>query len=212
MTTQSKPSPEQILKARADNPKMRERDFAQSLGISEADFVAAHCGQDATAPISARRVRADVETLLNRIGAVGEIMALTRNESVVHEKIGPFEKTIWGRMLRWHSARRSIFVFSRSIGFTVSRFPSRMAKQRAAACSSSTPRARRSSRFICVRLPMLKPTKRSSAICCWTISLQSLKPARLRQRGRRPTYRFSISTHSVNVGALSPMCTSSLAC
>ncbi len=50
MTTHSKPSPEQILKARADNPKMRERDFAQSLGVSEADFVAAHCGQDIAAP------------------------------------------------------------------------------------------------------------------------------------------------------------------
>ncbi|MCK1974953.1 hypothetical protein LNK20_19915, partial [Bacillus safensis] len=33
---------------------------------------------------------------LNRIASVGEIMALTRNESVVHEKIGPFEKTDWG--------------------------------------------------------------------------------------------------------------------
>lgn len=96
MTTHTKPSPEEILKARADNPKMRERDFAQSLAISEADFVAAHCGQPEMASISARRIRADVETLLNRIASVGEIMALTRNESVVHEKIGPFEKTVWG--------------------------------------------------------------------------------------------------------------------
>lgn len=96
MTTQTRPSPEQILKARADNPKMRERDFARSLGISEADFVAAHCGRDNGTSISARRVRVDVEMLLDRIAAVGEILALTRNESVVHEKIGPFEKTVWG--------------------------------------------------------------------------------------------------------------------
>src|SRR5690606_12709903 len=96
MTTHSKPSPEQILKARADNPKMRERDFAQSLGISEADFVAAHRGQDATAPVSARRIRADVETLLNHIGAVGEIMALTRNEGAVHVKLGPLDQQLWG--------------------------------------------------------------------------------------------------------------------
>ncbi len=97
MTTQFRPSPEQILKARADNPKMRERDFARSLGISEADFIVAHCGAGDTTPVAARRVRADVETFLKRIGAVGEIMALTRNESAVHEKTGPFEKTIYGQ-------------------------------------------------------------------------------------------------------------------
>ncbi len=119
MTIQTRPSAEQILKARADSPKMRERDFAQSLGISEADFIAAHCGLDNGASISARRIRADVEVLLKRIAAVGEIMALTRNESVVHEKIGPFEKTVWGHMLRWRLARKSISAFSQSIGFMV---------------------------------------------------------------------------------------------
>ena len=97
MTTQTKPSPEQILKARAENPKMRERDFAQSLGISEADFVAAHCGAGESAPISARHIRADVETLLKHAPSLGEVMALTRNESAVHEKIGPYEKTVYGK-------------------------------------------------------------------------------------------------------------------
>ena len=96
MTHHSKPSPEQILQVRADNPKARERDFAQSLGISEADFVAAHCGLDDDTAISARQIRADVETLLKRASSLGEVMALTRNESVVHEKIGPFEKAVWG--------------------------------------------------------------------------------------------------------------------
>lgn len=96
MTTQTKPSPEQILKARADNPKMRERDFAQSLGVSEADFIAAHTGAQAGSAISARRIRADLETLLKHAPSLGEVMVLTRNESAVHEKIGPFEKTIWG--------------------------------------------------------------------------------------------------------------------
>ncbi len=97
MTTRSRPTPEQILKARADNPKSRERDFAQSLGISEADFVAAHCGLGEDAAMSARRIRADLETLLARAPSLGEVMALTRNESVVHEKIGPFEKTVYGQ-------------------------------------------------------------------------------------------------------------------
>lgn len=93
MTTKTRPSPEQIIQARADNPKMRERDFAQSLAISEADFIAAHCGMDETSAISARRIRADVEALLKSAPSLGEVMTLTRNESAVHEKIGPFEKT-----------------------------------------------------------------------------------------------------------------------
>ncbi|MFC4625839.1 hemin-degrading factor [Daeguia caeni] len=93
MTTPDKPYPEQILAARAENPKMRERDFALHLGISEADFVAAHCGAGTDAAFIAKRIRADVETLLKRAPELGEVMVLTRNESVVHEKIGPFEKT-----------------------------------------------------------------------------------------------------------------------
>ena len=39
-----KPAPHEIRIARAENPKMRERDLAAQLGISEAEFVAAHCG------------------------------------------------------------------------------------------------------------------------------------------------------------------------
>lgn len=96
MTTQSKPSPETIIQARADNPKLRERDLAYNLGISEADFVAAHCLAEHGAPIRARRIRADVKTLLENLASLGEIMTLTRNESAVHEKIGQVEKAIPG--------------------------------------------------------------------------------------------------------------------
>ncbi|GGA85134.1 hemin-degrading factor [Brucella endophytica] len=85
MTDNSKPSPDEILAARAENPKMRERDFAQLLNISEADYVAAQCGD------SVIRLRADVDALLSGIEAIGEVMALTRNESAVHEKIGVYE-------------------------------------------------------------------------------------------------------------------------
>ncbi|MGH7004019.1 MAG: hemin-degrading factor, partial [Alphaproteobacteria bacterium] len=48
MTDTVRPAPETIRKARADNPKMRERDLAQFLAISEADLVAAYCGISAT--------------------------------------------------------------------------------------------------------------------------------------------------------------------
>ncbi|YBV97366.1 hemin-degrading factor [Phyllobacteriaceae bacterium JZ32] len=85
MTGISKPSPEEILSACAENPKLREREFAQLLNISEADYVAAHCGDTVI------RIRPDVDALLKGIGALGEVMTLTRNESAVHEKIGVYE-------------------------------------------------------------------------------------------------------------------------
>lgn len=75
-----------IRALRALHPQMRERDFARIHGITEAQLVAAEVGR------SAIRIRADVEAVLNGLTGVGEVMALTRNESAVHEKIGPYEK------------------------------------------------------------------------------------------------------------------------
>ncbi|WP_420414971.1 hemin-degrading factor [Roseibium sp.] len=80
----------QIRKARAENPKMRERDFAQSLGISEAELAGAFVGY------GTRRIEPRFENLFSGLQQVGKVMALTRNESAVHEKIGPFEKFING--------------------------------------------------------------------------------------------------------------------
>ncbi|GLQ38477.1 hemin-degrading factor [Rhizobium albus] len=85
MSAVSKPSAEAIRQARAANPSMRERDLAHQLAISEAEFVAAWCGD------GVRRIEPDVGRLLAGIGAVGEVMALTRNEDAVHEKIGVYE-------------------------------------------------------------------------------------------------------------------------
>src|SRR5690606_16744449 len=79
------PSPQEIRSARAENPRMRERDLAAQLGISEAEFVAAWLGEGAT------RIEPRIEDILNGLGGVGEVMALTRNESAVHEKIGVYE-------------------------------------------------------------------------------------------------------------------------
>jgi putative hemin transport protein len=82
MTPNAKPSAAEIRRARADNPKARERDVAKLLGVSEADLVAAHCGA------GVRRIRADVGAFLTASPSLGEVMALTRNESAVHETIG----------------------------------------------------------------------------------------------------------------------------
>jgi putative hemin transport protein len=91
MQSREKPSPEAIRKARTENPGMRERDLAQCLSISEAELVAAHCGE------GVMRIEPDVQKLLHGLEAVGEVMALTRNESAVHEKIGVYDKVTVGR-------------------------------------------------------------------------------------------------------------------
>ena len=90
MTQNSLPVAAEIRRARLDNPKMRERDLATQLGVSEAALVAAHVGE------GVRRVRPDANALLSGLEAVGEVMALTRNESAVHEKIGIYDKVVTG--------------------------------------------------------------------------------------------------------------------
>jgi putative hemin transport protein len=94
MDQQVKPTAQEIRRARADNPGTRERDLAAQLGISEAELVAAHCGEGVA------RVEPRVNDLLKGLEAVGEVMALTRNESAVHEKIGVYDKIVTGE----HSA------------------------------------------------------------------------------------------------------------
>lgn len=83
-------SPEEIRRARSDNPKMRERDLAMQLGVSEAELVAASCGAGVL------RIEPRVNDLLTGLEPVGEVMALTRNESAVHEKIGIYDKVVTG--------------------------------------------------------------------------------------------------------------------
>jgi putative hemin transport protein len=87
-------APEAIRQARIDNPKMRERDLALQLGISEVELVAAHCGDEVL------RIEPRVGDLLTGLESVGEVMALTRNESAVHEKIGVYTGVTMGE----HSA------------------------------------------------------------------------------------------------------------
>lgn len=78
-------APDEIRRLRAEHPEMRERDFARIHRISEAELVAAFVGAGVV------RLRPDVEAFLEGAPALGEVMALTRNESAVHEKIGPYE-------------------------------------------------------------------------------------------------------------------------
>jgi putative hemin transport protein len=75
---------EEIRRSRRENPDVRERDLAKQLGISEAELVAAEVGAGVV------RLTCNVPAVLNGLAAVGEVMALTRNESIVHEKIGTY--------------------------------------------------------------------------------------------------------------------------
>ncbi|AFL53423.1 putative hemin transport protein [Sinorhizobium fredii] len=85
MIDSTRPTPTEIRAYRAAHPTLRERDIAAQLGISEAALVAAECG------LTAIRVDADANRFLARAEELGEVMALTRNESAVHEKIGVYE-------------------------------------------------------------------------------------------------------------------------
>ncbi|AJY44608.1 hemin-degrading factor [Martelella endophytica] len=104
-------TPEEIRAFRRDNPKMRERDIARILGISEAELVAAEVGLTAT------RIDANPTPLLAHAEGFGEIMALSRNESAVHEKIGIFENI--------KSGKNSAIVLGENIDLRI--FPSRWA-------------------------------------------------------------------------------------
>ncbi len=76
--------PAALRAARLDHPKLRERDLAASLGLSEAALAAAHVGHGAV------RIAAHPDALIPAVERLGEVMALTRNDSAVHEKVGRY--------------------------------------------------------------------------------------------------------------------------
>lgn len=65
-------------------PRMRIRNAAEELGVSEAELLATRCGD------GVRRIEADVAAVLPRLEALGELMALTRNDTFVHERTGVY--------------------------------------------------------------------------------------------------------------------------
>lgn len=69
--------------------KIRIRDAASVLGVSEAELLSCNCGNNVT------RLTGDFRELLKRVTALGRTMALTRNESCVHERKGVYEDVSW---------------------------------------------------------------------------------------------------------------------
>ncbi|MEM5472831.1 ChuX/HutX family heme-like substrate-binding protein [Hoeflea sp. AS60] len=70
---------------------MRERDLANQLGISEAQFLEAFVGEHV------ERIEPDIDVFFPMLHEAGEVMALSRNVNAVHEKTGVYEKFASGK-------------------------------------------------------------------------------------------------------------------
>jgi putative hemin transport protein len=71
---------------------VRHRDIANRLNISEAELIAAHVGQDNQSQrLSVTRLNTQWPNMIAAVNRLGKVMALTRNEACVHEKIGQYE-------------------------------------------------------------------------------------------------------------------------
>jgi len=75
---------EQYTAFKAENPKVRIRDAAKQLGVSEADLVATNENNIA--------LKSEFENILKEIQPLGYVMALTRNDHAVHERKGIYTK------------------------------------------------------------------------------------------------------------------------
>jgi putative hemin transport protein len=70
---------------KAENPKLRNRNLAERLDISELELLNLDLGEHIT------RLEGDWKQLLIDLKAIGYVMALTRNEHAVHERKGVYE-------------------------------------------------------------------------------------------------------------------------
>lgn len=83
----------QAVRARYDalpdtQKQLRARELAKALDISESEWVAAQCG-----PLRSIRLGGPPQHIFKGLGALGRVMALTRNESCVHERHGQYLNT-----------------------------------------------------------------------------------------------------------------------
>ena len=69
-----------------ENPKTRIRDAAKQLGVSEAELLVTQIGE------TVQRLDGDFRDLLKEVPTLGYVMALTRNDTIVHERKGVYEK------------------------------------------------------------------------------------------------------------------------
>ena len=70
---------------KAEEPSLRARDAAARLGVSEAELLAARTD------VEVSRLDGPWDLLVGRLSRLGPVMALTRNDHAVHEKICRFD-------------------------------------------------------------------------------------------------------------------------
>jgi putative hemin transport protein len=66
------------------SPKLRIRERALRLGVPEAALVAAECG------VTSQELAGPAQALFRELGTLGRVMALSRNDSAVHERHGTY--------------------------------------------------------------------------------------------------------------------------
>ncbi|MEM6929883.1 MAG: ChuX/HutX family heme-like substrate-binding protein [Myxococcota bacterium] len=91
MASDSSPAPTASLRARWEalreaQPGIRARDAAERLGVSEAELAQAAVGETMV------RLEGDPGAMIEALGTLGRVMALTRNASIVHERWGTYEE------------------------------------------------------------------------------------------------------------------------
>ncbi len=84
---------EQYNAAKEANPKSRIRDIARIMGVSEADLVAMNVGEGNTL------LEGDFKEMIKDVTAMGHVMALTRNDNVVHERKGVYNDVSFNGMV-----------------------------------------------------------------------------------------------------------------
>jgi putative hemin transport protein len=85
MSTNINPQLQQRYDAlKAENPKLRIRNAAEALGVSELELLELQLGGHAT------RLEGGWQSLLQEVEQLGKVMALTRNEYAVHERKGVY--------------------------------------------------------------------------------------------------------------------------
>ena len=71
---------------KTENPKSRIRDAARQLGVSEAELLVTGVGETVS------RLTDDFQSILKEVPTLGYVMALTRNDALVHERKGHYKK------------------------------------------------------------------------------------------------------------------------
>lgn len=84
MITQTTELRERWEALKAEKPRLRIRNAAQELGVSEVELLATGIGEGVT------RLRPEIAEILTEVESLGKVMALTRNDECVHERKGVY--------------------------------------------------------------------------------------------------------------------------